>query len=552
NLRSFGGKLSFFLQPLTDIHLRSNLQGDFASQGDLKHLYLFIGIAVFVMFIAVINFINLTTANSSVRNKEIGIRKIIGSSRVQLAFQFLLESVILCFLAVLISISLVEIIRPDFRELFGTHVDIDYLHPLHMALIIFIFPFLIGILAGIYPAIFLSELKPVLILKSTYAKVTRKAKLRSILVIFQFSVSIILIISTLTIFNQINFMKFSDPGFRKESIIVIPGVRQLLGENTLEALRKSMQEIPEIESVGFSSLFPGRGIQKALMFPEGFREDHPQMGEKLFIDTGFIPTMGIEIVNGRNFSIDRYSDPSTSVLINQTAAIRFGWDEPLGKSFTLKSADGSSSKMQVIGVVRDFHSTSLHNKIEPLIFYNDENRTNYMILFINSHNIKKTIVLLKEKLRILAPEHLMTYYFLDETLNNMYRKDIQTGKLALYFSIIAINLACLGLLGLTSFMVQNRAKEIGVRKVLGSSVAEIIILLSKEFCKLVIISIAISWPISYFILDSWLQNFAYCKGIDFSVFIYSAVIALLISLITISSQTIRIALSDPVNNIKYE
>ncbi|MBN1948352.1 MAG: ABC transporter permease [Candidatus Cloacimonetes bacterium] len=551
-LRSSGGKLTFFLQPLTDIHLRSHLSGDIAPQSDQKSLFLFIGIAFFVLLLACINFINLATANSGVRAKEIGIRKIAGSERLQIVFQFLVESFILCFLAVLVSVSLLEIIRPNFNEFFGTYVDFNYLQPLQISLIILIFPVLIGILAGIYPAIFLSGLKPVLILKSTLVRVGRKTHLRSILVVFQFTVSIILIISTLTIFHQINFMKFSDPGFRKDSMIVVPGVRQITGQKSLNVLRKAMREMPEIEAVGFSSLFPGRGIQKALLYPEGFATDQPQMGEKLFIDAGFIPTMAIEIVQGRNFSADIPTDPSTSAIINQTAAEQFGWSEPLGKAFIVHSPDGSSSRMQVIGVVKDFHSTTLHSRIEPLIIYNNESNTNFMVLKISSSNIEKTLTLLKDKIRKLAPEQMPTYFFLDETLNRMYRRDIQTGKLALYFSILAIVLACLGLFGLTSFLVQKRTKEIGIRQVHGSSVAGIIILLSREFCNLVIISIAIAWPLSYLIMDRWLQNFAYPVRIDIRIFTLSGLISLTIALVVISFRTISAARANPVKALKYE
>ncbi|MCF7794610.1 MAG: ABC transporter permease [Candidatus Cloacimonetes bacterium] len=551
-LDSFGAKLIFFMQPLTDIHLFSDLAGDIAPQADIKYLYLFIAIALFVLVIACINFINLATANASIRAKEIGMRKTIGSNRKQIVMQFLLESVILCFIAVLLSVSVLEMIRPYFGDIFGTYIDLSYLNLWQMTGIIMLFPIVVGILAGSYPAFYLSGLKPVNVLKSGIYKSKNRSSLRSVLVVFQFAISIILTISTLTIFSQINFMKYSDPGFKKNSMIVIPGVRQIIKQTSLEVLKNELSEISEIDGIGFSSLFPGRGTQKAIMFPEGFAEDDPQMGEKLFVDADFISTMNIDVVEGRNFSEELATDPQQSVLINQTAVQKFGWKKTVGKTFNMKSRDGGSYKMNVVGVVKDFHSSSLHNPIQPLIIYYNTDRVNYLVIKINSKNFEKTIQLIKKKIKQINPDHVLKYYFLDETLNTMYRRDQQTGKLALYFSSLSIILGCLGLLGLTSFLVQNRTKEIGIRKVLGSSVLDIIFLLTKEFCKLVVISVLIAWPISWFIIDKWLQNFAYRTEIGISVFIISGLFALSISIITVSSQTIKTARSNPVKTLKYE
>jgi len=551
-LDSFGAKLRLFLQPLTEIHLHSDLPGDLAPQSDMKYLNLFIAIALFVLLIACINFINLATANSSIRIKEIGMRKTIGSSRKQIVMQFLLESIIICFIAVLISTSLLEIIRPHFSDIFGTYIDLGYLKEWQMIGIIFVFSIIIGVLSGSYPAFYLSGLKPINVLKSGFFKTSNKSKLRSVLVVFQFTISIILTVSTLTIFRQINFMKYSDPGFRKDSMIVIPGVRQITKNNSIDVLRNELSGISKIDEIGFTSLFPGRGTQKAFMYPEGFSEDDPQLGEKLFIDSNFMPTMDIEFVQGRNFSKEMPTDAQQSVIINEKTARKFDWENAIGKTFTMKNRDGSSYKMNVVGVVKDFHSTSLHNSILPLIIFNEENRTNYAVLKINSNDIENTIKQIKKKIQKLAPDHVLRYYFLDETLNSLYSKDQQTGKLALYFSSLSVILGCLGLLGLTSFMVQKRTKEIGIRKVLGSSVENIFFLLTKEFCKLVLISVLIAWPISYLIMNKWLQNFAYRTDIGITVFLISGFFALVISIITVGSQTIKTARSNPVNALKYE
>jgi putative ABC transport system permease protein len=551
-LQSFGATLDLFLQPLTSIHLHSELAGDLATQSDIKQLYLFVAIALFVLLIACINFINLSTANSTVRAKEIGMRKTIGSGRWQLILQFMIESIILCLFALLISISLVEIIRPFFYNLFGTFIDLSFISISWIVIFILSFPVCIGILAGSYPAFFLSRLKPIMILKSGLYKSGNKSHLRSILVIFQFAISIILIVATLTIFNQINYMKHSNPGFKEDNVLIIPGVRQITKSNSHEVLKQTLEKITDIETVGFSSLFPGRGTQKEIMYPEGFNEDQPQMGEKLFVDAGFVEALGIELVEGRNFSEELKTDLEISVMINETAARKFGWKKPIGKTFTIRSRDGESFKLEVVGVVQDFHSNSLREVIEPQIIYNTVNRTNFMVIKTTSEDISKTIASIKKEIKQLAPDHVLKYYFLDETLDSMYRQDQQIARLALYFSILTILLGCLGLLGLTTFLVQNRNKEIGIRKVLGSSVSAIVILLTKEFCKWVLIAVAIAWPISYFVMNKWLQSFAYRSNIGVSVFLISAGISLLIAIVTVSSQTIKTARANPVKTLKYE
>ncbi len=551
-LESFGATLDLFLQPLTSIHLNSELAGDLAPQSDIKQLYLFVLIALFVLLIACINFINLSTANSTVRAKEIGMRKTIGSGHWQLIMQFMIESIILCFFAMFIAISLVEIVRPFFYDVFGTYVDLSFISTTWMVIFVMVFPICIGILAGSYPAFFLSRLKPIMILKSGLYKSGNKSHLRSILVIIQFSISIILIVATLTIFNQINFMKNSSPGFQEDNVLIIPGVRQITKNSSHDVLKQALEKIAEVKTVGFSSLFPGRGTQKDVMYPEGFSEDQPQMGEKLFVDAGYVEALGIELVEGRNFEAEMKTDPEKSVMINETAAREFSWEKPIGKSFTFRSIEGESFKMEVVGVVKDFHSNSLREVIEPQIIYNTVNRTNFMVIKTTSEDISKTMELIKKQIKQLAPDHVLKYYFLDEALDSMYRKDQQIARMALYFSVLTILLGCLGLLGLTTFMVQSRNKEIGIRKVLGSSVSGIVILLTKEFCKWVLVAIFIAWPVSYIFMNKWLQSFAYRTNLGVSVFIISAAISLLIAIITVSSQTIKTARANPVKTLKYE
>lgn len=549
---SAGASLTFFLQPLKIIHLYSELAGEIAPQSDIKTLYIFASIALFILIIACINFINLSTAHSSARAKEIGLRKTIGSKRRQLVEQFLTESIILCYVAMLLSLVLVDLIKPNFYAIFGTQVDLHYLHPPFVIIFALLFPLLVGFLAGSYPAFYLSRIKPAVIFKSDFTSKAGKATFRNILVIFQFAISVILIISTLTIFNQISFMTHSDPGFEKENIIIVPNMRLLLKDVNQDALKEKLSGILGIKKIGFSSLVPGFGIQKAIMYPEGFPLDKPHMGQKLFIDDAYLDILGIEFAEGRNFSRKFSTDPTESVIINQTAAKEFGWSKPLGKNFYLKNNDGNGLILNVIGVVKDFHQDSFHNPIEPLIIYNQSNRANFLVIKTSGKNPTAIIEKIKAQIKDIVPNFSLKYYFLDETIKRIYKNDLQIGKLALYFCFLAIILGCLGLFGLTVFLVQKKKKEIGIRKVLGASISEIRESLAQQFVKLVIISMIISFPIAFFIMKRWLQNFAYKTHLGIWIFLVSGFAVLFISVVTVSIQTIKAARTNPADVIKYE
>ncbi|NQV17300.1 MAG: ABC transporter permease [Armatimonadetes bacterium] len=555
NLRAAGASLKFFLQPLKRIHLHSSIAGEIAPQGDIKNIYLFTGIAFFVLLIGCVNFINLSTARSSRRALEIGIRKTIGAGRLRLIFQFLLESIVLSILALLFALVLVEVLQSKFHIIFDKELNFNVLSPLVIILGLIGLPVLIGILAGSYPAFYLSEIKPVTILRDGFRKGSYHSYFRNALIIFQFAISIILIIATLTIFNQIHFMKNNDPGFKKKDVIVIPEINKILRENSLETLRQKFWQIPEIVALGSASLVPGRGIQRAVLYPEGFPSNQPQMGEKLFVDSHYIPTMEIELTAGRNFSENFPADQGESVIINEAAVKEFGWDEPIGKTFLSRAGQGEDQKiikLNVIGVVKDFHSNSLHNKIEPLIFYYDTNRVNFLIIKVAPGDISQTLDMIKQKWKEIFPDNPFNYFFLDESLDRMYGTEDRFGNIALYFCLLTVFIGCLGLFGLTAFIIERRTKEIGIRKVMGASGSNITKMISKEYIILIIISNVIAWPLAFFGLNKWLQNFAY--KIDFSIWLYiiSGFIALLIAIITVSIQTIKAANENPVNALKYE
>ena len=555
NLKAVGASLKFFLQPLERIHLYSSLAGDIAPQADIKDIYLFSGIAFFVLLIACVNFINLSTARSSIRALEIGIRKTLGSGRLRLILQFLLESVIFSILALFLALTIVEVLQSKFYIIFGKEINFSVLSSQLIFLFLIGLPVFIGILAGSYPAFYFSKVKPVTILKDSFERGSHRSYFRNALVIFQFTVSIILIITTLNIFYQIHFMKQNDPGFKKENVIVISGINKVLQKNSHETVYQNLLQIPQIVNLGSASLVPGRGIQRAVLYPEGFPSDQPQMGEKLFIDSHYIPTMGIELTAGRNFSQDYSAAPLESVIINEAAVKEFGWDEPIGKTFSFRTGPEENQKtikLNVIGVVKDFHSASLHSKIEPLIFYYDTNRVNFMTIKLASGYLPETIDMIKQKWKEISPDHPFNYFFLDESLDKMYWIEDRFGKIAMYFCFLTVLIGCLGLFGLTEFIIERRTKEIGIRKVMGASKTNIIKMILKEYIFLIIISNVIALPIAFYGLNKWLQNFAY--KIDFSIWLYllSGFLALFIAVITMSIQTIKAANSNPIKALKYE
>ncbi len=554
-LKASGASLKFFLQPLSRIHLYSSFAGDIALQADIKYIYLFAGIAFFVLMIACVNFINLSTARSSVRSMEIGIRKTMGAARSRLIFQFLLESVVLSFFALLFALVLVEVLQSKFHFIFGKELNFNVLSSGVFFSGLIAFPVFVGILAGSYPAFYLSDIKPVAILKQGFKTGSYRSYFRNVLVTFQFVVSIILIIATITIFYQIHFMKRKDPGFKKENVIIISGINNILRENSLGILRQKFLGIPEIVNLGCTSLVPGRGIQRAVMYPEGFPLDQPQMGEKLFVDSHYIPTMGIELIAGRNFSEDFPADPEESVIINEAAAKEFGWSKPIGKTFSFRTSqeeDQKVIKLKVIGVVKDFHSASLHSKIEPLIFYYDTSRVNFLTIKVASDNPSQTLDTIKQKWKEIAPDFLFNFFFLDESLDQKYRSEERIGNIALYFCLLTVFIGCLGLFGLTAFIIEQRTKEIGIRKVLGSSVGQIVSLLTLNFIKWVVVANVIAFPVAYFIMKKWLQNFAYRTEINLITFVVSGLFVLMIALLTICFQTIKSANANPVKALKYE
>lgn len=550
-LKTIKGEMAIYLQPLTRIHLHSNLMQEISGNSSIIYIYIFVAIAVFILAIACINFMNLSTARSTNRAKEAGLRKVMGANRSAIINQFLGESIFFCLISLVLALVLVELSLPFFKSLSGIDLNIGYLeHPWIIPVLIGL-AVITGVVAGVYPAFFLSSFHPVRVIKGIFKTGSGSIRFRSALVVFQFFISVFLIIGTIGIFNQINFMKNKRLGFQKEQIIVIP----ISDESTLDSLHPLKEELKKnnnILSVSASSHIPGQTTYVNPFIPEGFSlQDMQYMGE-LYVDHDFIPTLGIELAEGRNFSPDLQTDIQNSIIINETAANKFVWKDPIGKSIADVSVSGKLKEKTVIGVVKDFHIESLHKKVIPLYIGYTTHTLNMLSVRIKPERISETISFIERKMKQFDPIRPFDYLFLDDSFDAQYRSEEQLSKIFSYFAFLAIFIACLGLLGLASHAAEQRTKEIGIRKVLGASVSDIMILLSREFTKWILIANIIAWPIAYYSLNKWLQGFAYRMNITLTAFFLSGLISLGIALITILLQTGRAASADPVRSLRYE
>lgn len=555
SLNSIGAKLRLFLQPLARIHLHSEITGDIAPQSDVGYVYLFSAIAVFILILAGINFVNLATARARNRSQEVGMRKTLGAARARLIVQFLGESLFNTLLAVMLAVILVFALLPMFNNIVSKDMHIGAGELVNFIPAVLGLALTIGILAGLYPAFYLSSFQPISILNSRMPIKSKGPGFRNSLVVFQFVISIMLIIGTITIYRQIHFMKEKKLGFNKEHVVIIPAVNPLIRQKSYETIRNELSGVDGVKNVAGASLMPGTGTQKGLFFPEGFGENQPQTFDRLHVDENYIPALEINLVSGRNFSKEFLTDPTASLIINQAAAEELGWIEPLGKTFIFRRSEGSDSTtvyMKVIGVVENYHAVSMHRRIEPLVLYYDTAPINFLAVRIQGENIGRTLDELKSKWSVLSPDRPFRYIFLDDAYARLYADEERLGKITLYFSMLAIFIACLGLFGLAAFMAEQRTKEIGIRKVLGASVASIVNLLTKDYLRWIVIANIFAWPVAYYFLNTWLQAFAYRVSMQIDIFLIAATLALFISLLTVNVQSLKAAFTNPVDSIKYE
>ncbi|MBD3414279.1 MAG: FtsX-like permease family protein [Candidatus Aminicenantes bacterium] len=540
--------VKFDFQPLTDIHLHSrDFRQDMASHiGDISSVYTFSAIAVFILIIACINFVNLTTARSINRAKEVGMRKVIGAQRMQLIRQFFGESVLFSLMALLLAVVLALSLIPNLNRLIGQNLSLSQYDALETGFVFLGIALLAGILSGIYPALYLSKFQPIKVIMENYGNGTKGAGFRKILVVAQFSISIVLIIGTLVISRQNRFCMNKKLGFDQEQVLVVP-MWDSQAQKGFLAFKNTLLKNPEVMSVSGSSSIPGESVGSRGMKPEG---NLWSPRDSIVVDEDFIPTFGIEVVQGRNFSTQFPTDREDAYILNQAAVQEFGWEEPIGKQLIWKGDKNKTGN--VIGVVQDFHYESLHQKIEPLVLFMSSGAAAYTSVRIRTQNTQDTIASIKKTWNQFHPGHSFESFFMDSHFDRLYRSEIRMGKIFRYFTFLALFVSCLGLFGLTSFMVNQRTKEIGIRKVLGASGGNIVMLFSQEFMKWVLVANLLAWPIAYVMMNKWLQNFAYRVRISLWTFLVSAVIAVLIAFVTVSFQSLRAARTDPVESLRYE
>lgn len=545
-----GRQEEILLQPVRKIHLHSKLEGEIGTNSDVAYVYIFSGTALLLLLIAAVNFINLSTAQSFKRMKEIGIRKVIGARRGQVVKQHLGESFLITALSAGCTLILLYFLLPFYRQISGKNIFFgDILHIQNILFFLFLLGIL-GLLAGIYPAFFASGFQPVNTLKSTKDPRSASTRLRKGLVIFQFVISIFMIFSTITIYRQLVFFHNKDLGFDKDRIVALRlygEFRQDVIEDT-EALKTEILRHSAVSHAALSSNLLGSSFSNERLTPVSVtdKNDLPLL-RFMRVDEDFIETAGLEILMGRNF--DRSLDEKGAYIIAESVADVLHLEQPIGVECRSDVHDGVGP---IVGVIKDFHFTSLHNRIEPLVLEYRPDWTGYLFVKVESGRFADVLEFLRQKFDEIAPDHLFSYVFVDEYFNRNYEIENRSYSLFRIFSIVALLVACLGLFGLTVYAAETRVKEIGIRKVLGASVTSITVMMSREFILWVVIANIIAWPAAYLAMTEWLTNFAYRVHINVWTFMLSAFLATLFALMTVSYQAIRTAVANPIDSLRYE
>ena len=547
--RESGVVLRPSLQPVVDIHLHSHRESEFEPNGDIRFVVLYTLIAFLIPLIACINFINLATARSAMRAREVGVRKAMGANRTQLLGQFLGEAVVMAALAMVISSILVQLALPAVNAIAAK----ELIFPLSNGLVLTVLAFgviVIGLAAGSYPAVYLSGFAPTEVLKGNLETGTRGLNLRKVLVVVQFAMSIFLLVSTAIIYDQLEYISTKRLGFNKEQVMVLPITGSTQRRNT-PVLKERLAQLPGVLGVATASGVPGmRVIPIMAVRPDGMApEDHLMMAT-LQVDESFLDVLEIDLAAGRNFSTDWGTDSTTGFLLNESAVRYLGWGTPpeaIGKPFAWLPFGGK--KGNVIGVVEDFHLRTIHEEIEPIVILTSTYHI-FVLIRLEPGRIPETISRIGEAWRNVDAGFPLEYTFLDEDFDRLYQDDRRLGEVFAIFAVLGVFVACLGLLGLASYSIQQRTREIGIRKVLGSSVSTIVILLSKDFMKYVLLGNLIAWPLAYFVMTRWLQNYAYAASLDFSWFLTGGVVALVIAWLTIGAHAVAASRRNPVNALR--
>ncbi len=549
--RQGGNAFHYDVIPISDIHLRSNLRGELRPNSSFQYVYIFSAISLFILLIACVNFINLSTARSANRAKEVGVQKILGASRRSVAGQFLAESLLLALGGIILAIGLVAWSVPLFNELSGKEFKInDIINfkslPLFALLLLFV-----GLIAGYYPAVYLSAFNPLQVLKSHTVISSGKSVFRSGLVVFQFTISIVLIVGTFIMTAQLRYIQHKKLGYERENILLINDYHAL--GNQTKAFRDEILNIPGIKTGTISGFLPVSHSNRSDNTYSRETVLSPSNSVQLqtwHVDEQYIPTLNLELLSGRNFAAARRAD-STAVILNETAVKHFGFGKnPIGQQIHFQSGDGVES-YHVIGVIKDFNFESLRDPVTPLGFFLGYSPS-LAAFKIETTDLPLLLSRIEDKWNKLAPGFSFDYRFLDEAFDSMYKSERRMSRLSLTFAAMATGIACLGLFGLAAFMAEQRSKEIGIRKVLGSSVTGIVAMLCKDFVKLVFMAIIIAVPIAWWAMNKWLEDFTYRIDASWWIFILTGMIAVIIALFTVSTQAIRAARANPVDSLRNE
>jgi len=556
-----GGKYDLELQRLADVHLYSgNIGTMFITQSDIKYVYIFAAIGLFIILLACVNFMNLATAQSAKRAKEVGIRKVLGSVRKQLIAQFMAEALVYTLIAAFIAVIIVLLCLPAFNQLAAKSISLSDFFSLYSLAGLLALIIVTALLAGSYPAFFLTSFKPAAILRGSgdFKNSGGGFFTRNALVVFQFTISTVLIICTMIVYKQLLYNQSKDLGFNKENVLMIADADRL--GNNEETFRQELLRLPEVANASISTSMPTKNLFTDYYVPESTGENVSTADKNIsltsfIVDEAYVPTLKLKMAEGRNFSRD-FKD-SASVILNENAVLQLGWKDPLGKSITYPGSNITNQKFKVIGVVKDFNAQSLHSPMIPFgLFYTTSKTynigTSYIAVRIKPGDYNKAISNIQSKWKSFMPDNPFEYSFLDQEFDALYSSDKTVGKVFSVFTFLSLTVACLGLLGLAMFTAERRTKEIGIRKVLGASVQSLVSMLSKDFLKLVIIASVIAFPLAWYAMSQWLQSFAYPTDVSWWIFALAGMATAIIALLTVSFQAIKAALTNPVKSLKTE
>ncbi|MFC2161410.1 ABC transporter permease [Acidobacteriota bacterium] len=552
NLASRGTEYVYSLQPLSGIHLNSHIRYETEPPGNPQNIYIFLFVGLFILIIACLNFMNLSTARSASRGKEVGLRKVVGAQRRQLISQFMGESLLLAILSMVLALLIAWLVIPLLNRLTGTMLNFSELFSPVIILVLIVGAILVGIASGFYPALVLSSFRPAQTLKGLMKSGSRNYSLRNVLVVVQFAISVFLIIGTLFMFKQFNFMKDQHLGFDKEQKLVLPLRGGIDIQENFREIKDVFSKHSTIKGITVSSSVPGRGVSNFGVRLVGEEDTKNQDMFHSYFDPDFIPMYEIEMLSGRPFQEEMSTDFMGAFLINEAAVKAFGWTSPedaLGK----RIQTGHGGRINpIIGVTQDFHYRGLQSDVEPLVMEYLPWTFRYLTLSIDISGLKETMSFVQSQWKTVFPNNPFESFFLDTEFDLQYREEEQVGQIFSVFTVLGLFIACLGLLGLASFTTERRTKEIGIRKVLGASVPEIVVMLSKQFTKWVLVSNCIAWPLAYYFLHQWLKSFAYSTKIDIFTFLLSGFLVLFLALLTVSFQTVRAATANPSDSLRYE